>query len=71
MQRSRIAAELLALTLLCCEAVLGQADSATITGTVTNPSGAGVAHASVSARNLASGQTAAAQSDAAGVYTLV
>ena len=42
--------------------------SGSITGTVTGPSGSGIANAQVSIKNTAIGQTATTQTDPAGVY---
>jgi carboxypeptidase family protein len=47
-----------------------QATGATLTGTVTDPSGAVVAGATVSARNLATGVVRDVTSDSAGLYTI-
>ena len=47
-----------------------QQANATLSGTVSDATGKVVANARVSARNLATGQTAEAQTDAAGAYTV-
>lgn len=47
-----------------------QGGGAVVSGVVTNQSGAPVAQAAVSLKNLATGQAASARSDAAGHYTL-
>lgn len=57
-------------SLLVSGVVRAQSGGATVSGTVTNPSGATVAKAKVSARNLATGQSIETQTDAAGVYTV-
>ncbi len=49
---------------------LAQAQNATLSGTVTNPAGAIVANASVSVKNVSSGQTVQAQTNSAGLYTV-
>ena len=65
---------------LCCicsliaglglSAALGQTVTGSITGVVTDPSGAVVVGAMVTAQNTATGTKAAAQTNAAGVYTI-
>ena len=61
---------ILIVSLLITGTVWAQARAATLSGTVTNPSGAAVPNAKVSARNLATGQSIEARTDAAGLYTI-
>lgn len=59
-----------ALLLAVPNTVRAQATAATLSGAVTGPSGQAVANAKISVKYLATGQSAQAQSDAAGTYTL-
>ena len=71
LRASKLFLEILTISLLISGAAWAQADrTATISGTISNPSGAAVPAARVSVKNLATGQSIETQSDAAGVYTL-
>ena len=58
------------LALLISSPARAQGTSAALTGTVTDPSGAAVAYAGVSARSLNTGQSAQTLTDVAGHYTI-
>lgn len=71
LRASKLFLEILTISLLISGTAWAQASgAATISGTITNRSGAAVPAARVSARNLGTGQSIETQSDAAGVYTL-
>ena len=55
---------------IACPRALAQSDTASISGTVTDPSGAVVPDAKVMARNDATGQSRSATSNSVGAYTL-
>jgi hypothetical protein len=56
--------------LLCVTSAVAQTDRGSLTGHVTDPNGAGVANAKVTATNLNSGQTREAQTSEDGTYTI-
>jgi len=56
--------------LLCVSSALGQTVTGSITGQVTDPSGAVVVGANVTAENVATGVKTAAKTNAAGAYTI-
>ena len=56
--------------MLCLGSALAQTVTGSITGQVTDPSGAMVVRAQVTARNTSTGVTTSAQTNAAGVYTI-
>jgi hypothetical protein len=61
--------ELLLTGLLLAGLARGQTAGAALSGAVTNPSGAAVANAKVTAKNLATGQSSETQTDAQGRYS--
>ncbi|HEY0004509.1 MAG TPA: TonB-dependent receptor [Pyrinomonadaceae bacterium] len=58
------------ILLLCAAPAFGQSDRGTITGTVTDPSGAAVPEAKVTATNLNSGEVREVNTSGEGSYTL-
>src|ERR1700757_2680191 len=58
------------MTVLCFSAALGQTVTGSITGQVTDPSGAVVVGATVTAENTATGVKTSAKTNASGVYTI-
>jgi hypothetical protein len=68
--RNVVAPALLAFVLLCAAPAFGQSDRGSITGTVTDPGGAVVAGAKVTATNLETGEVREATTSGAGDYTL-
>ena len=71
MKFSKLAAlAALAFVLLCTPAAFGQSDRGAVTGTVTDPTGAVVSGAKVTATNLNSGETREAVTSDEGSYTL-
>src|SRR5918911_1099247 len=65
-----LALPLLALFLLCATPAFGQSDRGTITGTVTDPNGAAVANAKVTATNLDTNEVRETTTSEDGTYTL-
>jgi hypothetical protein len=64
------AMSLLLLSILCSPPVLGQVVGGTISGTISDRSGAVVANATVSLKNLATGVSTAVKTNAQGLYSL-
>ena len=65
-----LSAAFLTLIFLVTPCVRAQEAEATLSGKVTDSSGAAVATANVSVKNLATGQSGEVQTDAAGTYKL-
>ena len=68
--RHVVAVGLLVLLLFTSGPILAQENTAALSGTITNQSGAVVPNAKVSAKNLATGQSTDAQADSAGLYSI-
>src|SRR5215470_14663519 len=65
----QIFAGALLLCIACAVPLLSQEAGGTIVGTVTDPSGAAVANASVTIKNVATGVERSAETNADGLYT--
>ena len=71
-QRGRALRQFLVLTILCLTTSLlfAQFDTGTINGTVTDPSGAAIAKATVTATNVGTGTDSTATTDASGNFVI-
>src|SRR6202171_2239660 len=65
----RVGATLL-LSILCCYPMHGQVVGGTISGTISDKSGAVVVNATVSLKNLATGVSTAVKTNAQGLYSM-
>src|SRR5260370_33267683 len=70
-KRSSLAAMLCVLVLGCAGIAMAQVNTATRSGTVTDPQGLGVKGAKVTVTNVATGSERSAETDDTGHYTLV
>lgn len=70
LKTAKLVLQLAALSLLLSGLAQAQTGAGILSGKVTSPSGTAAANARVSVRNLATGQTTEAQTDAAGLYTV-
>jgi Carboxypeptidase regulatory-like domain len=68
--RRAVGVSVLAIAFLLVPCLQAQETGATLSGKVTDPSGAAVANAKISIKNLATGESAEMQTDATGQYTL-
>src|SRR5258708_19320340 len=70
-KRSSLAAMLCVLVLGCAGIAVAQVNTATLSGTVTDPPGVGVEGGKVTGTNVATGSERSAETDDTGHYTLV